>query len=100
MRILTYNIMDGGEGRADPIAEVIEAQRADIVTLTEAIDHSVVERIANRLKMDFVVAPGSNGASAALSRWSINESINHALVRPGLGVVPRGRRLPTVQRPG
>ena len=38
MRIVRYNILDGGEGRADPLAEVIEAQRPDLVALVEATD--------------------------------------------------------------
>src|SRR5580765_8400226 len=82
MRIVSYNILDGGEGRADPIAEVIEAQRADVVALVEATDLGVVERIANRLGMDYVHAPGKTQASALLTRWTIRESINHALLRP------------------
>src|SRR3954447_8967059 len=84
MRIFSYNILDGGEGRADPLAEVIEAQRADVVALVEASDPAVIERIAGRLKMDFVQGTGPSQASAILSRWTIRESINHAPLRPGL----------------
>ena len=85
MRIVSYNILDGGEGRADPLAEVIEAQRADVVCLVEASDPAVIERIANRLKMDFVPAPArKKGASALLTHWTIRESINHGLLRDGL----------------
>ena len=36
MRIVSYNILDGGVGRADPIAEVLLAQRPDVVGLVEA----------------------------------------------------------------
>jgi endonuclease/exonuclease/phosphatase family metal-dependent hydrolase len=84
MRIVSYNILDGGEGRADPLAEVIESQRPDIVALVEAEYLPVVERIAARLKMDFVHAPGNAGASALLSRWTIRQSINHAPLHPEL----------------
>src|SRR5580765_3303972 len=86
MRAVSYNILDGGEGRADPIAEVIEAQRPDVVCLVEASDLAVVERIANRLKMDFVQAMGrkKGAASALLTRYTIRESVNHALLREGL----------------
>ena len=84
MRVISYNILDGGEGRADPLAEVIEAQRADVVCLVEASDLSVVERIANRLKMDYVQAVGNSQASALLTRYAIRESVNHALLRQGL----------------
>ena len=84
MRIVSYNILDGGEGRADPLAEVIEAQRPDVVGLVEATDLAVIERIARRLGMDFVHAPGREQASALLSRFVIRESINHALLQPKL----------------
>ncbi len=85
MRVLSYNILDGGEGRADPLAEVIEAQRADIVALVEADVPAVVERIANRLKMDYVIAKGGGDSVALLSRWRIVDSINHGALRKEIG---------------
>jgi endonuclease/exonuclease/phosphatase family metal-dependent hydrolase len=85
MRITSYNILDGGEGRADPLCEVILAQRADVVALVEAEDPAVLERIARRLNMDYVVANGNrSGASALLSRFPIRDSINHAPFHKGL----------------
>ena len=80
MRIVSYNILDGGEGRADPLAEVIEAQQPNIVALVEADVPAVVERIAGRLKMDFILADGKRHGAAILSRWRILESINHSLL--------------------
>ena len=84
MRLISYNILDGGEGRADPLAEVIEAQRPDVVALVEAVDPAVVERIASRLRFDFIIAPGNKQASALLTRWTIRHSVNHALMKPAL----------------
>jgi endonuclease/exonuclease/phosphatase family metal-dependent hydrolase len=78
MRVVTYNILNGGEGRADPLAEVLEAQRPDVVALIEADVTTVTERIARRLGMDFIVAPGKGHSSALLSRYPIQQSINHA----------------------
>jgi len=46
VRLLTYNIREGGIGRADVIAEVIDAARPDVVALQEARNPAVVERIA------------------------------------------------------
>ncbi len=46
MRLLTYNIREGGVGRSEAIAEVIKAADADVVALQEARDPAVVERIA------------------------------------------------------
>lgn len=85
MRIVSYNIMTGGEGRADPLCEVLLAQNADVVALVEAEDPTVLERIARRMKMDYVQAIGNeSGASALLSRFPIRDSINYAPLRPGL----------------
>jgi endonuclease/exonuclease/phosphatase family metal-dependent hydrolase len=79
MRIVSYNIYNGGEGRADPLAEVILAQRPDVVALVEADDPATTQRIARRLKMDFIEAPGRKHTSALLSRFPITETINHGL---------------------
>jgi endonuclease/exonuclease/phosphatase family metal-dependent hydrolase len=81
MRLVSYNILDGGEGRADPLAEVIIAQRPDVVALIEADHDAVVDRIADRLEMEWVGAAGKRHAIALLSRWPIIESINHGLLR-------------------
>ncbi len=84
MRLITYNILNGGEGRADPLAEVILAQRPDVVALVEADVPAVVERIARRLDMDHVVARGDLDASALLSRWPIRRTVNHAALAPAM----------------
>jgi endonuclease/exonuclease/phosphatase family metal-dependent hydrolase len=81
MRLFSYNILDGGEGRADPLAEVIEAQRADVVALIEADNPDVVERIAKRLAMDHVRAEGKKHSVCLLSRYPIVETVNHAALR-------------------
>jgi endonuclease/exonuclease/phosphatase family metal-dependent hydrolase len=81
MRIASYNILDGGVGRADPLAEVILAQRPDIVALVEADDLAVLERIASRAKMDFIHATGGKKGAALLSHWPIRETIDHAAAR-------------------
>src|SRR5258708_996711 len=80
MRLVSYNILDGGEGRADPIAEVIEAQQPDIVILIEADDPNVVDRIAYRLEMDCLRGQGRPHSTAVLSHWNVLESINHGLL--------------------
>jgi endonuclease/exonuclease/phosphatase family metal-dependent hydrolase len=85
MRIVSYNILTGGEGRADPLCEVLLAQRADVIGLVEAEDATVLERLARRLNMDYVQAVGNrSGASALLSRFPIRDTVNHAPLQPGL----------------
>ena len=81
MRLFSYNILDGGEGRADPLAEVIEAQHADLVALIEADNADVLERISKRLRMEMIVGRGKRHAVALLSRWPIVHTINHAAFR-------------------
>ena len=78
MRLVSYNILDGGVGRADALADVIAAQRPDVVALVEAEDEAVVDHLARRLNMDFLLASGNSHGSALLTRWPIRESINHA----------------------
>ncbi len=80
MRLVSYNILDGGEGRADPLAEVIEAQSPDIVALVEADNADVVDRIAGRLKMDVIRVEGRKHGVAILTRWALRDSINHGLM--------------------
>lgn len=46
MRLLTYNIREGGVGRAERIAEVIATAAPDVVALQEAVDPAIVGRIA------------------------------------------------------
>ncbi|HEY2584967.1 MAG TPA: endonuclease/exonuclease/phosphatase family protein [Tepidisphaeraceae bacterium] len=86
MRILSYNILDGGADRADLLGCVIESQRPDVVGLVEAEDASVVATLANRLGMDFIQAEGNKRGSAAalLSRLPIRHSINHAPHHPAI----------------
>ncbi len=98
MRIVSYNILDGGTGRADPLAEVLLAQRSDIVCLIEAQDLAVVERIAKRLNMDFCRAGDDKQAAALLSRWPIRETIDHGALREG--VVSRSLLEAVVTDPG
>lgn len=84
MRLVSYNILDGGEGRADPLAEIILAQQCDIAVLVEADSADVLDRIAKRLEMDVVHAKGRRHFAAVLTRWEMVESINHAPLHPEL----------------
>ena len=84
MRVVSYNILDGGAGRAGALAEVIGAQRPDLVGVVEAEDVSVCEQIAARLKFDLLHAAGNHHASALLTRWPVRESINHAPMRKSI----------------
>jgi hypothetical protein len=77
--LISYNLMNGGEGRADPLAEVMLASRPDIVGVHEATDISVLRRLSDRLSMDFVYADSTGGCVAVFSRFPIIDSRNDAL---------------------
>ena len=53
MRLLTYNIREGGIGRAEQIADVIKAANPDVVALQEARDPAVVGLIAKLAGFQF-----------------------------------------------
>jgi len=53
VRLLSYNIREGGVGRAEEIAAVIKAAGPDVVALQEATDPIVVERIAALAGFEF-----------------------------------------------
>jgi endonuclease/exonuclease/phosphatase family metal-dependent hydrolase len=85
MRILSYNILDGGTERASLIHDVIAAVTADVVALVEADNHAVVAEVAERLGMDFVIADGTSHSVALLSRWPIIETVNHTALDDDAG---------------
>lgn len=90
MRFVSYNILDGGIGRADPIAEVLLAQRPDVVGLVEADDAEVLDRIGWRLGFDCIAAEGREGrTSALLTRGDILQSINRVQTTPDRAETPK-----------
>jgi endonuclease/exonuclease/phosphatase family metal-dependent hydrolase len=84
MRLVSYNILDGGDGRGGSLLQVIRRQEPDLVALVEAEDPAVVVELADGLKMDFIHAPGNTKASALLSRFPICQTVNHAVLHPKL----------------
>ena len=83
MRILTYNILEGGTGRIDPLAEVIRLADADVCILQETWDAEQFHKLADRLKMDRFLAENPRnprGAVGLLSRLPIRQAVNHALL--------------------
>ncbi len=78
MRVLTWNIWNGGDGRLDAIERVLRAQACDVVALQEANDRAAVEALAARLEMDLVFGEAnSRFAVAWLSRLPVVRSVNH-----------------------
>ena len=94
-RLLTYNILQGGLGRANAIATVINACAPDLVLLQEATDPSNVERIAAATNMAEwrAFARQSLGylsrRPVAYSEWIRPRISRHAFIE----VVPAGEGL-------
>ncbi len=66
MRVLTYNILDGGVGREQYIQEVIQAAAPDVVVLQEVFQSGFVPELARALNADFFVASGNTKRKLAL----------------------------------
>jgi endonuclease/exonuclease/phosphatase family metal-dependent hydrolase len=91
MKLMTYNILEGGTGRIDPIAEVIRLAGADVVILQEATDGELFHRLADRVGMDRFLAEnprtgGTHGGSphgvGLLSRLPLSRGVNLAAIDP------------------
>jgi exodeoxyribonuclease-3 len=80
LRLVTWNIWNGGERRIEAIERVLREQDADVVALQEATDRTGVERLASSLEMELVYGEAnSEYAVAWLSRLPIARSKNHRL---------------------
>lgn len=91
MRLLTYNIREGGVGRAEQLAEMITAAAPDVVALQEARDPAVVEQVAKLAGFRFFGARRSH-STGFLSRvpvvdfaWRHPPRTRHALLEVSLG---------------
>src|SRR5512140_2995681 len=90
MRLLTYNIREGGIGRAEQIAEVIRAANPDVVALQEARNPAVTQRIATLAGFEFCGSRVSH-STGFLSRvpvvghaWRHPPKTRHALLEVSL----------------
>jgi exodeoxyribonuclease III len=80
VKLVTWNIWDGGEGRLDAIERVLREQNADVVALQEANDRGAVEMLAARLGMNLVYGEANSAYAVAwLSRSPVARSRNHRL---------------------
>ena len=91
MRLLTYNIREGGIGRAEQLAEVIKAANPDVVALQEARDPTTVQRISSLAGFPFSGSRMSH-STGFLSRvpvleyaWRHPPRTRHALLEVRLG---------------
>ena len=80
-RILSYNILAGGNRRVDQLTKIISSAQPDIVGLVEANNPRIVEEIAQRLGMQYRMSgsctQAHNWQNALLSRLPIIETHVH-----------------------
>jgi len=80
LKVVSYNIENGGTGRLELLVEIIRGQQPDAVALLEASDKASAEILARRLGMPLVYGEANSDASIAwLSRLPIARSENHRL---------------------
>ena len=87
MKLLAYNILEGGLGRIDPLAEVIRQSDPDLVIAPEASDETEFAKLASRLGMDYFRAQNPRdplGAVGLLVKppYEIREAANLTALEP------------------
>jgi exodeoxyribonuclease-3 len=82
LRVLSYNILAGGEDRLPLIARVIKQQQAHVVALQEVRNLQNVEELARQLGMKLTVGEAKNARNdrvAWLSHVPVIRAENHPL---------------------
>ncbi len=98
IRLLTYNILLGGERRRERIAEVLRRSEADAIALQEVCANGLVDWLAAELGMAAIDGPPSDGGDvglAVLTRLPVVAHRNHrhpGMLRSHLEVTLRPRR--------
>lgn len=85
MRVMIYNIFEGGQGRVDPLCHVIRSAAPHIAVLCDTRIDENVFAIARKVSMHFFQAKshaGASGGVALLSRHPISEAVNLGVVDP------------------
>jgi exodeoxyribonuclease III len=82
LRVLSYNILKGGEDRLPLIANVIQKQQPDVVALLEARSRANAEALAQQLGMSLTLGEANNANKdnvAWLRRLHVIRAHNHRL---------------------
>jgi endonuclease/exonuclease/phosphatase family metal-dependent hydrolase len=59
LRLMTYNIYEGAEGREEPLLEVLRASEPDLLLLQEVVDQRSARWLSDVLGMTLVFAPSN-----------------------------------------
>ncbi len=80
LRVMTYNILEGGGERLPYIRDVIRGQSPDAVAIQEANDRELIETLARDLEMRLVYGEANSAFNMAwLTTLPILRSANHRL---------------------
>ena len=80
LKVLSYNIREGGRFRLRALARVIRAQQPDVVALLEANSRVGAQLLARQLGMRLIFGRAYNAFHVAwLSRLPVTQSANHRL---------------------
>jgi exodeoxyribonuclease-3 len=78
LKLLSYNIWDGGNERLPLIGEIIRAHQPEVVALIEVTDWDAIEQLARDLGMSLVAGESNTSHHVAwLSRLPIQRAENH-----------------------
>jgi hypothetical protein len=78
LKVLSYNIREGGDDRLPGVAAIIRKQQPDAVALLEATSRANALTLAQDLEMQLVFGEANNGMHVAwLSRLPIQRERNH-----------------------
>jgi exodeoxyribonuclease-3 len=66
LRVMTYNILDGGENREAHILDVIQTAKPDVVILQEVFTESFLQSVSHSLGMKYFIGTGNKKRKVAL----------------------------------
>jgi exodeoxyribonuclease III len=83
LRVMTYNILDGGENREVHILEVIETAKPDVVILQEVLTEDFLKFLSQSLGMNYYIGSGNKKRRVALlSKLPVRTFKSHHPVFP------------------
>ncbi len=78
LRVMTYNILDGGQDRENDILTVIQTANPEVVIIQEVIDEDIFQSLARKLEMKHFVGKSNKERKVSLlSRLPIENFKSH-----------------------
>ncbi len=83
LRVMTYNILDGGENRETHILEVIQTAKPDVVILQEVFTEDFLKFLSHALGMNYYLGTGNKKRRVAvISKFPVHTFKSHHPVFP------------------